>query len=251
MRVLTERLSWDAVPSGGSGRRASGSGRPLRPNGVGASDLGFREKKDYELDRLADEELIAYLVRARRAANHAAAELAMAIFANRHFDDLARSAMLKLKHWEDAEDCAQQAIEGVLKTAFRGEVVAEAMGLLYRILGRRIADLYRDRERRPVPDALPEDLDDDDRRRGDVAVEQDATGAIDLRDVAERRYEQRSPAHRLVIDLYVYGGYGGVETATMVNDAFPDLDPPMSESNVHQIAKRFREDLRADLEDST
>jgi RNA polymerase sigma factor (sigma-70 family) len=213
--------------------------------------LGFREKKDYELDRLTDEELIAYLVRARRAGNEAAAELAMAIFANRHFDDLVRSAMLKLKHREDAEDCAQQAIEGVLKTAFRGEVVAEAMGLLYRILGRRIADFYRDRERRPVPDALPEDLDDDERRRRDAAIEQDQTGAVDVGDVAERCYERRSPAHRMVIDDFVYDGYDGTETAARVNNALPDLDPPMSEANVHQIARRFRKDLRGDLEDSS
>lgn len=212
--------------------------------------MEFREKKDYELDSLSDEELIAYLVRARRARNDAAGGLALAIFAYRHFDDLKRTALGKMERVEDAEDCAQQAIEGVLRTAFQGEVVAEAMGLLYRILRRRIADFYRERERKPPPDALPEDQDDDERRSRDAATVQDETGRVDVFDVAERCWERRQPAHRMVIDHYVYDGYNAAETAARVNDAFPELDTPMSETNVHQIAKRFREDLRADLEDS-
>jgi RNA polymerase sigma factor (sigma-70 family) len=213
--------------------------------------LGFEEKKDYELTGLSDEELVAYVVRARRAANGAAADLALAIFAWRHFDDLTRFALTRLERHEDAEDCAQQAIEGVLRTAFQGEVVAEAMGLLYRILRRRIADFYRERERRPPPDALPEDRDDDDRRGQDAATVGDETGRVDLVDVAERCLERRQPAHRMVIDHYVYDGYNASETAERVNEAFPELDPPMSEANVHQIAGRFRKDLRGDLEDST
>ena len=213
--------------------------------------MGFWEKKDYELDRLSDEELVAYIVRARRAGNEAAANTGLAIFAHRHFDNLASHAKGKLPTWHDAEDCAQQAIEGALKTAFQGEVLAEAVGLLYRIVGRRVSDFYRDRERRPPPDALPEESADDDHPTRDVAIEQDATGAVDVGDVAERCYLRRSPEHRMVIDDYVYDGYDGTETAIRVNNAFPELNPPMSEANVHQIAARFRKDLRRDLENSS
>ena len=42
-------------------------------------------------------------------------------------------------------------------------------------------------------------------------------------------------------------GYGAKETAERVNNSFPDLDPPMTEANVHQITSRFREDLRGSL----
>lgn len=228
----------------------SEGGRPRRLNDVGDAVLGFQEKKDYELDRLSDEELIAYLVRARRASNEAAAELALAIFAHRHFDDLARKARKKLPSWADAEDCAQQAIEGTLKAAFRGELAVEALGLLYRILARRVADFHRDRERKPPPDALPEDRDDD-YPHADVATEAEATDLVDTVDVIERVVSTRSPEHRMVIDDYVFDGYDATETAARVNDAFPGLNPTMSDQNVHQIASRFRKDLRAALEESS
>ena len=50
------------------------------------------------------------------------------------------------------------------------------------------------------------------------------------------------------MDLFVIDGYDATETAEKVNNAFPDLNPPMSDQNVHQIASRFRRDLRGDLE---
>lgn len=244
-------LSWDALPpeERPAGRQNDGVRADRRS--LGSAALGFREMKEHELVGLADEELIAYLVRARRAGNEAAAGLALSVFAYRHFEDLARVAKAKLPTRSDAEDCAQQALEGVLKTAFRGEVVAEALGLLYRILHRRVADFHRDRERKPPPAALPEEQDDEERHSADAAVEPDATGAIDVGDVAERCYQRRSEPHRMVIDDFVYNGYDGTETAERVNNAFPELDPPMSEANVHQIAARFRKDLRRDLEDSS
>lgn len=210
--------------------------------------MEFREKKDYELDRLSDEELIAYLVRARRAGDDHAANTALAVFAHRHFDDLVASALLKLESRDDAEDVAGQTIADVIRTAFQGEVVAEAMGLLYRILRRRIADFYRAREGKPLAEPLPEDLDDEERKRGDVAIEPDATGRVDLLDVIENLFAARSPAHCMVIDDFVFDGYNGQETAARVNNAFGELDPPMTEANVHQIAKRFRTELRGELD---
>ena len=55
--------------------------------------------------------------------------------------------------------------------------------------------------------------------------------------------------HRVVIELNVFEDLDATETAERVNDEFPDLDPPMSEANVHKIVSRFRKCIRGTLED--
>jgi RNA polymerase sigma factor (sigma-70 family) len=209
------------------------------------SKLSFREKKDYELDKLPDEELIAYVIAARRAGNGSAAKLGLGIFAYRRYDDLVWRAKNKLPEGADAEDLAAKVIEGVFKAAFRGEHFGEAVSLVNRIFNRRIADFYRKFER---TDQLPEDSEDDDHWRPDAATVGDRTAEYEVQELARARYEALSPHHRLVVDLFVIEGYDATETAEKVNNAFPDLNKPMSDQNVHQIASRFRRDLRSDLE---
>lgn len=207
----------------------------------------FREKSDYELDKLPDEQLIEYVVAARRAGKGDAGKLGLGVFANRRFDDLARRARRKLPTREDAEDVAAQVIEGAFRAAFAGEFYGEAVAFLSGILHNKIVDFYRKHER---TEALPEEQGDDERKRPDAAISPDETAAIDLRDVIERRVTCVSAHHRLGIDLFVFDGHDATDAAAGVNDAFPELEPPMSDQNVHKIASRFRKDLRSDLEGS-
>lgn len=214
---------------------------------LGNDDVAFEEKHEYELDRLADGELIAYVVAAREAGNLQAARAALGVFAARRFDDLVRRALVRMGSREDAEDVAAQAIHGILEAAFKGELVGEAVVFLHRILQRRIADFYRSRRQ---TEQLPEDSDDEDGIRRDAAVTGDDKGIVELEQVVERIYARLSPEHCRVVDDYVFDGYDAAETAARVNNSFPGLDPPMSDQNVHQIASRFRKDLRRDLEGS-
>ncbi len=59
------------------------------------------------------------------------------------------------------------------------------------------------------------------------------------------------PHHRAVVERNVFEDLSAADTAAQVNQAFPDLDPPMSEQNVHQIVRRFRTAVRERLDDST
>ena len=60
---------------------------------------------------------------------------------------------------------------------------------------------------------------------------------------------QLSKPHATVIELYVFDGWGAEDTAKQVNERHSDLAPPMSAQNVHKITSRFREVLRAQLEE--
>lgn len=213
---------------------------------LGYDALMFREKKDFELDRLSDEELIAYVVAAREAGRLDAARVGLSIFAHRRFDDLVRRALVRVPTRQDAEDLAGQTLEGVFKAAFKGEAVGEAVNFMYTILARRIAD-FTDKRKGRETEPLPEDMDDEERKRRDAAISPDETGKVDLADVLERLWKLLSPLHQKVVDDYVFDGYDAKETAERVNIQLPDLDKPMTDQNVHKIASRFREDLRGAL----
>ena len=209
---------------------------------LGYVGVSFREMKDYELDGLPDEQLIAYVTKARRAGNLDAAHLGLSIFAHRRFDDLVRRALAKMPSRSDAEDVVAQTIRDVFRAAFDGQSVGEAVNFTNRILSRRIADWH---EARKQTDVLPEDQDDEDHWGRDAATVDDETARVDLAAVVTQVYDGlESDYHRQVIDDYVFDGYSAQETAARVNTSFPDLDPPMSDQNVHKIASRFRKDLR-------
>ncbi len=203
--------------------------------------------KDYELAKLPDEQLIDYVAKAREAGNLDAARLGLGVFANRRFTDLARIASSKMPSWDDAEDMAAQTIRDVFRARFDGEAVGEAVNFIKRVLARRIADFYD--SRKPV-DRLPEEDDSEKGPRApDAAVDQGEIGRVDAQDCVDRIYGSlEADHHRAVVDHYVFEGYTAKETAEKVNTFFPDLDPPMSDQNVHQIASRFRSDLRDELE---
>ncbi|MDQ3759170.1 MAG: hypothetical protein M3331_04420, partial [Actinomycetota bacterium] len=165
--------------------------------------------KDYELAGLPDEQLIAYVARARRAGAIDAAKLGLSVFAFRRHDDLVRRALAKMPTREDAEDVAAQTIRDIFKAAFDGESVGEAFNFTKRILGRRIADWH---EARKPTDALPEDLSDDERRRRDAAISPDDTGGVDAQDAIDRQLEELSGPHRMVVEEWL-AGYRAKENA--------------------------------------
>jgi DNA-directed RNA polymerase specialized sigma24 family protein len=215
------------------------------PYVVGYRGMAFREMKDYELDGLADEQLIAYVAQAYEAGASDAAKLGLGIFAYRRYDDLVRRALLKMPSRQDAEDVAMQTLRDVFRAAFEGKSVGEAVNLMKTILARRIADWH---DSRKFADPLPEEADDDEKRAPDAATADDDTAVVDVQDAVQQVMAGlQSDHHRQVVEDFVFNGYGAKETAERVNASFPDLDPPMSDQNVHQIASRFRKDLREAL----
>lgn len=211
--------------------------------------MNFRELNESKLDRLSDDELIRYVARAREAGNKEAARRALCVFGFRRYDDLLRFAKLRVRNDEDAEDLVQEALKDLLRATFRGELTGEAVKFLFTILSRRIADYYERRKRRGGGEVqLPEERDDEQGPAPAAARTEDFTEGVEAQDVVERVLEQLNPTHRLVVEYYFRSGFSARETAEKVNSELPDLDTPMTEPNVHQIATRFRQALRRELE---
>ena len=67
----------------------------------------------------------------------------------------------------------------------------------------------------------------------------------------EEALSDLSGPHRATVQFYVFDGLSAKEAADQVNMSCEDeLTQPMTEANVHQIAKRFRERLRKLLEEA-
>jgi RNA polymerase sigma factor (sigma-70 family) len=211
--------------------------------------LRHRCKTEAELDRLSDDQLIAAIASAREAGCNDCARKALGILINRRLPDLTRRARIKVPP-EDAEDVAMEVLASALRSAFDGSSVGEFVEWLKTILKRRIADYYDKQARTPDTQPLPEEHQDAEEVYGrDAAVEGDHAPRVELEDVVGRLLVRFSPAHRRVIQLAVFQRVPGKETAKVVNMEFGDrLDREMSEANVHQISKRFRDKLRAALE---
>jgi DNA-directed RNA polymerase specialized sigma24 family protein len=210
--------------------------------------MPFRRLKDYELSALSDEDLLAYAVAARAAGEADAMGEALAILVFRRYDDLVRRARLKVPP-ADAEDVAAKTFSDAALSAFQGHSEGEFWKLLSTVLARRVADYYTKREASPETTALPEEhADDEEIHGGPAAVTQDPTTAIPAQDVIDRELAKLSDTHRRVVEVFVLEGCDAAETVARVNAEYPNLAPPMSVDNVHQIASRFRKDLRRALE---
>lgn len=206
----------------------------------------FRRLRDHELDRLSDEELIAYLRAAREQGTNADATLALRILVFGYHGILERRARMKVPR-ERAEDVAAEALVSAVAGEFRGESIGEFRSWLNTIVDRRVADFHR----RKRLDEQPLDPDDEQGNGSSVPSQSDATGAIETRAVIDSVLLGLSDVHRYVVERNVLDGCSARETAAETVEAFEWMDQPMSESNIHQIASRFRRDLRRALEGDT
>jgi RNA polymerase sigma factor (sigma-70 family) len=213
--------------------------------------MSFERRLPGDLDRLSDEELIAYAVAAREASDHEAMRNALAVLAYRRLPNLTRRAALKLPP-QEAPDVAQQAFGDAVMSSFEGRSVGEFVKLMYTVLSRRIADHHVKAERSPDATELPEEHRDDDaeedRHRRDAAVSQPETGRVDAQDVVDQALGELSDEHRRTIELYVFEDLSAQDAANQFNQEFPDSNPKMSVDNVQQIKTRFKKRLRELLE---
>jgi RNA polymerase sigma factor (sigma-70 family) len=211
--------------------------------------LNFRPKNEHELDRLSDDELIAEIVAARDAGDNDAARAALGVLAFRRYDDVRRRILIRVPR-EHADDVAQEVFISALKSAFDGTSVGEFVKWLQTITNRRIVDFHRARPDEPdLP--LAEEEAGEEGGHGVRPAEGDFSGGIDTEAVIEQAMDELSEPHRVTVQLYVFEGHKAKETAEQVNMSCKELlDTPMTEANVHQIAKRFRERLRKLLADA-
>ena len=214
------------------------------------SDNDFEPLSENELSRLGSDELIAYVRKATDTGRPDRARTALAILCWRHFDDVVRRVKMRVPA-PAVEDVAMTAILAAIKSAFDGVSVGEFVNWLHRIVDRRgIADYHRKREREPATNPLPTEHAGEEEVWGEEPAEADESDAVVVQSVIDECLEALAqPAHRDVIERNVFNDLSAADTAERVNADHPDLDPPMSEANVHQIISRFRRCVREKLAD--
>jgi RNA polymerase sigma factor (sigma-70 family) len=202
---------------------------------------------EHELQKLSSDDLITHIREAADAGRPDCARAALAILCYRHLDDVRRRISMRVAP-QDVEDTAMTVMLAALQSTFDGTSIGEFINWLNRIVDRRgIADRYRRREREPEMVPIADEHSDEDEAWGEVVSEQDATGAVDVQSIIDACLEGLSEAHRDVVERNVFEDLNASDTADQVNQDHPDLDPPMSQANVHQIVSRFRECVRERL----
>lgn len=201
----------------------------------------YRKLTPAELDRLSDEELIAYVVAARDAGDEREARGALNRLIWGYYRILLYRAKLKLPG-RDAEDIVGDAIVSALSAIFSGASTGEFRSWVHTILDRRIADHYERLKRRPVTEPLVAEMDALPGAGRRIGVD-GGQSRVEAQQAADQALAELSPQHRQVILHHINGGLTAKEVAERVAG--------MSENNVHKIAERYRKRVRELLDGDT
>jgi RNA polymerase sigma factor (sigma-70 family) len=199
----------------------------------------FRLLPDHELQRLGDEQLIAYIRDSRTDRELAAGRRGLAILVYGYERDVKRRLSLRVPT-HVIDDVAHDALVKAIAAAFDGTSVGEFRSWLHTIVDRTAVDFYRRAERRPKESVLPSEHAGEEDVWGDEPSVDSEAGAVELRIVIEEALETFNEKHRQVIELHVFGALPASEVCDRIEG--------MSEDNVAQIASRFRAKLRARLD---
>lgn len=199
--------------------------------------MTFLPLSDIELQRLSDDDLIAYVRGARDAGELAAGRRALALLVFGYERDVRRRLSLRVPA-HVVEDVAHDALVRAIAAAFDGSSQGEFRSWLHTIVDRAAADHFRKAARRPKETLLPSEHGDD--LWGDEPSTDSGAGAVELGIIVQEILDDRSAEHRQVIELHVFDGWTAAETCSKIDG--------MSADNVAQIASRFRAKLRERLD---
>ena len=206
---------------------------------LASAPVTFKPLPDHELQRLDDEQLIAYIRDARASGELAAGRRALMFLVYGYERDVKRRLSIRLPA-HAVDDVAHDALVRAIAAAFDGTSVGEFRSWLHTIVDRAAVDFYRRAERRPKESILPsEHVGEEEVWGAEPSIDSDA-GAVELRIIVEEVLETFNEKHRLVIELHVFAALTAAEVCDRIEG--------MSVDNVAQIASRFRAKLRARLD---
>lgn len=191
---------------------------------------GFRRKSEGELAKLSEDELIAYLLTARRAADKEASGLALAMLSWGFMDNVRYRVALKVPR-EAVDEVAESVLLSALTSEFDGASVGEFRKWIGAIIQRRVADYHRDPRRDVRLGPLPSEHLDDDEVWGDEPSIEFEGEAIDIERAIETALGESNPTHRRVIELTIFDDAAPKDVAGQLD---------VTVDNVHQIVRRFR-----------
>lgn len=197
--------------------------------------VSFRPLPDREVQRLSEDELIAYIREGRAAGELLAARRALAFLVYGNAPDIKRRLMMKVPE-RAVEDLAHDALVKAIAAAFHGGSEGEFRSWLHTIVDRTAVDYYRRAQRRPKEAALPSEHADDDDVWADEPYIESQAGEVELRIIVDELIGAFNEKHRQVIDLHVFLGLSATQVSERIDG--------MSEDNVAQVASRFRAKLR-------
>ena len=211
----------------------------------------FRRLDETRLAQLDDAALIEYVLNARTATDEDAALLGLRIFSFGMEEPIRAFVRTRLASQGEVvvEEVVERTLEGALSSigSLVGCTPQQARAFVFRIARRRIADFHR-RERPPV-----RSLDDQETESTEApdSLRTDGEAAwVDASLLIGGLLSSLRDDHRAVVELNVLSGYSARETVDLIRSRVGGRDDDtMTEQNVHQIASRFRRDLRAQLDE--
>ena len=206
-------------------------------------------RPEHELDRLSDEQLLAYIDEQREAGRPECAKQAFAILAFGHWGRVNGWVAAKVPP-DHVEDVAMAVIESTVKAAFDGKTVGEFVNFLKVITGRRIADHTDTAARRLSTEPLQDEHEGSEDVFGAQPSVPSEEEAVLIRECVGRVLERLSELHQSVVRCYGPGALGfddlgARETTERVEELHPGAG--VSEANVHKIWSRFRAEVDGEL----
>jgi RNA polymerase sigma factor (sigma-70 family) len=200
----------------------------------------FHPRATDALQRLSDDELVAYICVARDAGDLNAMRDALTVLAWGNMAKIVARMRLRVPA-EAAEEVALEAFEKAAMGAFRGESAGQFHSWLNKIILGVSSDwLRRMYNQREHLEPLGAGEESGSRLEPSVASE---SGAVELRLVTDEVLAQLSDHHRRVVEMHVFEGLSAPEVCERLDGMSPD--------NVAKIASRFRQRMRQALEGGT
>jgi DNA-directed RNA polymerase specialized sigma24 family protein len=201
-----------------------------------------------ELDRLSDEDLVAYVVAAREAGRPDAGKRATDVLAFR-IQPLVEARVAAKVGRDAQEDVVMEVLTSFLQSAFDGKVILSVRAFVATITKRRIADHYRRLERHPDQVPLPGGDGEEEGVWGNEPGGEDDTSALAFMPIVERLLAERSEPHRRIILMSGPEAMNGMNMrGAEVVEELARQGETTTVANVQQVWHRFKDDLKGELE---
>jgi RNA polymerase sigma factor (sigma-70 family) len=201
--------------------------------------LKFRKKSESELSHLDDDDLVAYMVKARNAGDDDEVRLAVQILLFQRQDREIALLALKTDNYQDAEDIWSAVMEGALKARFRGQHAGQFFSMVKQIRHARLVDYYDGKRNAPLLVGPREDGSDP---LEDMGGPTGIDSAAELQSVVDGILEELSERDRMVVRLRM-AGYPAKETAERVAHSGLEGADDITSINCDTIFSRFRKAL--------